>query len=101
MTCRVCCRHMKAHKLVVMGVAGSGKSTLGEELARTLGLPLIEGDHHHLPPSKAKMRAGIALHDADREPWPHPPAPLLARASGGPRSHPHPRETGPRRGAAA
>ncbi len=52
-----------------MGVAGAGKSTLAKELARALDYPLIEGDEHHLAASKAKMRAGIALDDADREPW--------------------------------
>jgi gluconokinase len=57
------------NKLIVMGVAGSGKSTLGQALARRLGYKLIEGDEHHFPESKAKMRAGIPLDDADREPW--------------------------------
>jgi gluconokinase len=57
------------HKLVVMGVAGAGKSTLARELARVLGATLVEGDEHHLAASKAKMRAGIPLDDADREPW--------------------------------
>ena len=57
------------HKLVVMGVSGCGKSTLGGALARELGYALIEGDEHHLPASKAKMKAGIALDDSDREPW--------------------------------
>ena len=52
-----------------MGVAGCGKSTLGEGLARALGYPLIEGDEHHLPASKAKMRAGTPLDDGDRAPW--------------------------------
>lgn len=57
------------HKVVVMGVAGCGKSTLGAAVARELDCPLIEGDDFHLPPSRAKMRAGIALQDSDREPW--------------------------------
>ncbi|MGZ5598692.1 MAG: gluconokinase [Usitatibacter sp.] len=60
---------MNGNKLVVMGVAGSGKSTLGQALSRRLGYKLIEGDEHHLPASKAKMLAGIPLDDADREPW--------------------------------
>lgn len=54
---------------VVMGVAGCGKSSLGEALARAEGLPLIEGDDHHSPESRDKMRQGIALTDADREGW--------------------------------
>ncbi len=57
------------HKLIVMGVAGCGKSTLGAAIATALGCPLIEGDDHHLPESQAKMRRGIALQDHDREPW--------------------------------
>jgi gluconokinase len=57
------------HKLIVMGVAGCGKSTLGAGLALALGCPLIEGDDFHLPESQAKMRQGIALQDNDREPW--------------------------------
>jgi gluconokinase len=56
-------------KLVVMGVAGCGKSVLAERLARQLGCTLLEGDEFHLPASQEKMRAGIALDDADREPW--------------------------------
>jgi gluconokinase len=56
-------------KLVVMGVAGSGKSTLAGELARALACPLIEGDAHHPAASRDKMRSGVALQDADREPW--------------------------------
>ena len=53
--------------LVVMGVAGCGKSSLGLALAQALRLPLIEGDDHHSPASRAKMSEGIALTDADRE----------------------------------
>ena len=57
------------HKIVVMGVSGSGKSTLGEALARLLNARFIEGDEHHLASSREKMRNGIGLCDADREPW--------------------------------
>lgn len=56
-------------KVLVMGVAGSGKSTLAALLARELAATLIEGDDHHLPRSRDKMRRGIALQDADRDPW--------------------------------
>ena len=55
--------------LVVMGVAGCGKSSLGSALARAESLPLIEGDDHHSPASREKMRQGIALTDADRDGW--------------------------------
>ncbi len=58
-----------AWHLVVMGVSGCGKSTLCAELARALACPLIEGDDHHLPASRDKMARGVALEDADREPW--------------------------------
>ena len=52
-----------------MGVAGCGKSSLGAELARAEGLPLIEGDDFHSDASRAKMAAGIALTDEDRAGW--------------------------------
>jgi carbohydrate kinase (thermoresistant glucokinase family) len=52
-----------------MGVSGSGKSTLSHTLARELGLHMVDGDDLHLPQSVDKMRAGIALQDADRWPW--------------------------------
>jgi gluconokinase len=55
--------------LVVMGVAGCGKSSLGAALALSLGVPLIEGDDFHSPSSREKMRQGIALTDADRAGW--------------------------------
>ena len=55
--------------IVVMGVAGCGKSSLGQALAGTCGWPYIEGDAHHSPASIAKMRAGMALTDADRSGW--------------------------------
>lgn len=55
--------------LVVMGVAGCGKSSLGQALAAALGWPFVEGDDFHPPASVAKMRAGRALDDADRQGW--------------------------------
>lgn len=55
--------------VVVMGVSGCGKSSLGAALAQALGLPLVEGDDFHAPQSVAKMRSGIPLDDADRAGW--------------------------------
>jgi gluconokinase len=57
------------HKLVVMGVAGCGKSRSAPAWRSRSAATLIEGDDHHLPESQAKMRQGIALQDSDREPW--------------------------------
>ena len=56
-------------RIIVMGVSGSGKSTVAEGLAKAMGLRMKDGDELHLPESVAKMRAGIALQDADRWPW--------------------------------
>jgi gluconokinase len=55
--------------LVVMGVAGSGKSTVARLLADRLGRPMAEADEFHPEANIAKMSAGIPLTDADREPW--------------------------------
>lgn len=55
--------------IVVMGVAGAGKSTVGARLAERLGAAFIEGDRFHLPASIDKMAAGIPLTDDDRWPW--------------------------------
>jgi len=55
--------------IVIMGVSGCGKTTLGRELANALGVPFVEGDTLHPPANVAKMRAGIALDDRDREPF--------------------------------
>jgi carbohydrate kinase (thermoresistant glucokinase family) len=52
-----------------MGVSGSGKSTVAEELAARLGWPFEEGDSLHPEANIAKMHAGIPLTDADRLPW--------------------------------
>ena len=55
--------------LVVMGVSGSGKTTVAELLAKKLGWPFMEGDRLHPPANVEKMRQGIPLTDADRAPW--------------------------------
>jgi gluconokinase len=55
--------------LILMGVAGSGKTTIGQMLARALGWRFVEGDDFHSPANVAKMAAGIPLTDADRVPW--------------------------------
>jgi gluconokinase len=55
--------------VVVMGVAGCGKTTLGAALADRLQAPFIEGDAHHPKRNVAKMVAGIPLTDEDRWPW--------------------------------
>lgn len=55
--------------IIVMGVSGSGKSSVGPLLAETLDARFIEGDDFHPPENVAKMRAGIALTDEDRRPW--------------------------------
>ena len=59
-----------AHRqVVVMGVSGCGKTTLGEALARTWGCDFIEGDRYHSPDNVARMAAGIALTDELRRDW--------------------------------
>lgn len=55
--------------LVMMGVSGSGKTTVGERLAHRLGWPFKEGDDLHPPENVAKMKAGRPLTDEDRAPW--------------------------------
>jgi gluconokinase len=55
--------------VVLMGVSGAGKTTIGELLARRLGWRFIEGDEYHPKENVAKMAAGIPLEDADRWPW--------------------------------
>jgi gluconokinase len=55
--------------VVLMGVSGCGKSSVGRRLGEALSWPFIEGDDFHPPENVAKMAAGIALDDADRWPW--------------------------------
>ena len=56
-------------RLVVMGVSGCGKTTLGAALAARLGVAFVDADDLHPPANRAKMAAGVALTDADRWPW--------------------------------
>src|SRR3984957_8801155 len=55
--------------VVVMGVAGSGKSTLGAAVAERMSWPMIEGDDFHSDENKTRMHAGVPLTDADRLGW--------------------------------
>ena len=65
---------------VVMGVSGSGKTTIGRALARELGADFLEGDEFHPQSNVAKMSRGEPLDDADRWPWLDRLADELARA---------------------
>jgi len=55
--------------VLVMGVAGVGKTTIGEAFARALGARFIDADDYHPPENVGMMKAGIPLQDADRSPW--------------------------------
>lgn len=55
--------------LIVMGVSGSGKTTVGRALAQALGCPFFDADDYHPPANVAKMAAAHPLTDADRAPW--------------------------------
>jgi gluconokinase len=60
--------HAAVH-VVVMGVAGCGKSAVGRLIAQQLALPLVEGDDFHSPGNIQKMQQGVALTDEDRADW--------------------------------
>ena len=55
--------------IVLMGVTGSGKSTVGKLLAQQLGWKFFDGDDFHSPANIEKMRRGMPLNDDDRRPW--------------------------------
>ncbi|MDO8252055.1 MAG: gluconokinase [Rhodoferax sp.] len=57
------------NSVVMMGVAGCGKSSAGQAIAQAIGLPLIEGDEFHPTSNLDKMRQGLPLTDADRADW--------------------------------
>ena len=63
--------HNRPMSVVVMGVSGSGKTTVGRLLAERLGWHYQEGDALHPPENVAKMSSGTPLTDADRIPWLH------------------------------
>ncbi|MFB9524470.1 gluconokinase [Streptomyces cremeus] len=58
-----------SHAVVVMGVAGTGKTTIGTLLAERMGVAYAEGDDFHPATNVSKMAAGVPLADADRLPW--------------------------------
>lgn len=55
--------------VVVMGVSGSGKTTVGRALARKIGAEFHDADDYHPPANVDKMRSGVPLTEADRKPW--------------------------------
>ena len=63
--------HLSTHPplVVVMGVSGSGKTTVGAAIAQRLGVPFADADDFHPPENITKMSAGIPLDDDDRRPW--------------------------------
>jgi len=70
-------------RIVVMGVSGCGKTTIGQALAASLGLRYVEGDALHPAANVQRMAAGLALSDADRQGWLEAIAAQLAQADGG------------------
>jgi gluconokinase len=60
---------MKTRFVIVMGVSGCGKSSVGESLAQSLGWDFYDADDFHPPENVAKMADGIPLDDSDRAPW--------------------------------
>lgn len=55
--------------IIIMGVSGSGKTTVGTALAQKLNIPFYDGDNFHPPENVAKMAQGLPLNDDDRHPW--------------------------------
>ena len=68
--------------IIIMGIQGSGKTTIGELLAQRLGVPFVDGDTLHSSKNKAWMASGRALSDEQRLPWLHAVGESLALAGG-------------------
>jgi gluconokinase len=66
---KVASKAKAAQVFVLMGVSGSGKTTVGQGLARQLNCPFYDGDDFHPPENIARMSRGIPLTDEDRWPW--------------------------------
>jgi gluconokinase len=60
---------MQNHIIYIMGVSGSGKTTIGKLLSIKTGIPFFDGDDLHSAENKKKMKAGIPLNDDDRKGW--------------------------------
>ena len=60
---------MKTRFVIVMGVSGSGKTSVGRSLAEKLGWDFYDADDFHPPANVAKMASGTPLDDSDRAPW--------------------------------
>ena len=60
---------MPMAKLVIMGVSGAGKTTLGSALAAHLGWRFLDADDFHSPEAKAKIASGVTLDETDRAAW--------------------------------
>lgn len=76
---------MSSHRVppvIIMGIQGSGKTTIGELLAQRLGVPFVDGDTLHSTKNKEWMASGRALSDAQRLPWLHAVGESLALANG-------------------
>ncbi|MBT2250500.1 glycosyl hydrolase [Arthrobacter sp. BHU FT2] len=74
---------MTKHRIIVMGVSGCGKTTIGDLVARELGVPFVDGDSLHPVENVAKMAAGTPLTDEDRWPWLATVGAELAKAGDG------------------
>lgn len=72
-------RHRQSRRILIMGVSGSGKSTIGEAVAERTGCEYIDGDKYHPPENIEKMSNGEALTDEDRQGWLEALAELFAR----------------------
>ena len=66
----VSCRQNKMKNIfIIMGVAGSGKTTVGKKLAAAWGVPFFDADDFHSDENRKKMQAGVPLVDGERAPW--------------------------------